>query len=717
MTPPPIPIEAVAALPLPGTAVPNHFQFSPDGKWLLYLDSSAGSLVKQLYRRHLEEETIELLVDAAQTGATEQNLSLEEQLRRERLRQRTLGISQYSQNRQGQLLIPLPGGLFVLDKAGEPLRQLISTEKGTVQNGRFSPDGQTVAYVQNDELHIIPTHGGSPKQLTFGAKETRKTHGLAEYIAQEELGRNSGYWWSPDSQRIAFVEVDESHIPIYRIVHQGKEKVGVGAEEDHRYPFAGEANAKVKLGVVDLANGDITWMDLGQEEDFYLARVNWVDNGRLAVQRLNRLQNELTLLSLYAETGKATPILTERSEVWINLHNLFKSLPPSQSLPQGGFIWGSERTGFMHLYLYDWDGDLIRPLTSGEWLVDSVHGVDEDVVYFMSSKESPLQKQLYSTDLEGNPPQQVTQGGGIHHVKLHLPSRRFVDIYSNHTTPYSITINNLPSGKQLQPLFNAPESHLAPPQIISFENRHGDTLYGAFYKPPANFGDGPFPTIVSVYGGPHAQRVTDQWLLTADMRAQYLSQQGFLIFKCDNRGSARRGLAFEASIKHNMGQAEVDDQVDGVRWLMEQGLTDEGRVGIYGWSYGGYMALMALARAGDLFGTAVAGAPVTHWDGYDTGYTERYMGTPQSNPDGYEKSSVMAHIDKINGNLLLIHGLIDENVHFRHTARLINALNRARKRYDLRLFPDERHAPRGEADRVYMEEFICNFFTKYLLKE
>ncbi len=253
------------------------------------------------------------------------------------------------------------------------------------------------------------------------------------------------------------------------------------------------------------------------------------------------------------------------------------------------------------------------------------------------------------------------------------------------------------------------------PEIVTLPNRDGVTLYGAIYRPPASFGTGPFPTIVSVYGGPHAQRVANSWLLTVDMRAQYLASQGFLVFKLDNQGSARRGLAFEAPLKHNMGDVEVADQVDGVRWLVQQGLTDPARVGIYGWSYGGYMAAICLARAADTFQVAVAGAPVTHWDGYDTCYTERYMGLPQTNPDGYRVSSVMHHLDKIEGHLLLVHGLIDENVHFRHTARLINGLIAARKRYDLLLFPDERHMPRKADGRLYMEEQVVEYFKKHLV--
>jgi dipeptidyl-peptidase-4 len=255
---------------------------------------------------------------------------------------------------------------------------------------------------------------------------------------------------------------------------------------------------------------------------------------------------------------------------------------------------------------------------------------------------------------------------------------------------------------------------LQPPALVSLQNRAGITLHGAVYRPPARFGEGPYPTIVSVYGGPHVQFVADSWVLTVDLRAQYLSRLGFLVFKLDNRGSARRGLEFEAAIQHDLGHLEVEDQVDGVNWLVDQGLADPDRVGIYGWSYGGYMAAMCLARAPGTFRVAVAGAPVSHMDGYDTHYTERYMGTPQTNAVGYETSSVMHHVSNIAGKLMLVHGLIDENVHFRHTARLINALITARKPYELLLFPDERHSPRKLEDRVYMEERIRDFFVEHL---
>jgi dipeptidyl-peptidase-4 len=388
----------------------------------------------------------------------------------------------------------------------------------------------------------------------------------------------------------------------------------------------------------------------------------------------------------------------------------------------GSFIWASERDGFQHLYLYNREGTLIRQLTSGAWMVDSLAGVDEKrgLVYFTGTREGPLETHLYAVPIGGGELRLITAGApGKHAVVLDQACTRFVDTYDSLTQPPTVTLCALLDGAPLATIFDERDPRvdalaLDPPELVALQSRDGATLHGALFRPAARFGAGPYPAIVQVYGGPHRQAVTNSWTVTMTMRAQYLRSQGFLVFLLDNRGSARRGLAFEGALKHDMCHIEVDDQVDGVRWLVDRGLADPDRVGIYGWSYGGYMAVMSLARAPETFKVAVAGAPVTDWDGYDTHYTERYMGTPQSNPAGYAASSALSHVDTIAGKLMLIHGLIDENVHFRHTARLINALIKARKPYDLFLFPDERHTPRGMADRIYLEERIRDYFVEHL---
>ncbi|MCP4417305.1 MAG: prolyl oligopeptidase family serine peptidase [Chloroflexi bacterium] len=721
-----IELDDVVQFPLPGLNIPGAITFSPNGRILSYLFNANGGLVRQLYGCNLETGEERLLVSPPSGSVAEENLSLEEKLRRERLRQRELGITRYEwAAKTGQILLPLPDGLYVQDGVDGDLRPLLTQPNSPILDPHFSPDGQWISFVQDTELYVMSAAGGTPQQITSGARGDAssggKTNGLAEYIAQEEMGRSRGYWWSPDSQMLAFVEVDETHIPVYRIVHQGKDNVGDGAQEDHRYPFAGMPNARVRLGVIGRDGGEVQWLDLGDDPDIYLARVNWLPNGRLIAQILNREQTQLDLIEYDLQTKQKRLLLRETSDVWINLHNDFRPLRKLPNQDGSGFLWASERTGFCHLYLYDEDGVEIRPLTVGSWQVDSVAGVDSknSTIYFMASKETPTERHLYRLPLSGGEPQRLTTEPGMHSVVLNMKQNMFVDVQQSVDSPPTIVLRSLENGRLLKPIFNRPDArisklNLPTPELVTLQNRDGVWLHGAIYRPPASFGEGPFPTIVSVYGGPHAQRVTNSWSLSVDMRAQYLASRGFLVFKLDNRGSARRGLAFEAPIKHSMGDVEVADQVDGVHWLVAQGLTDAARVGIYGWSYGGYMAAMCLARATATFQAAVAGAPVAHWDGYDTCYTERYMGLPQSNPDGYKMSSLMAHVDKIEGKLLLVHGLIDENVHFRHTARLINALIAARKRYELLLFPDERHMPRKADGRYYMEEQIYNFFDTKL---
>ena len=717
MKPDAIPIEEVAKFPPPGMAIPVSFAFSADDRSLTYLYGPDQSPVRRLYA--MDVDTGEKRVIQASVDPESAELSLEEQLLRQRQRQMGEGITRYSWNAaRGVIAIPAQSGVYIKDDMDAPPRLVASARDGAILTPRISPDGTRLAFVRDAEIYVVSLDADDdspPRQITFGARGTGKTNGVAEYIAQEEMGRLSGFWWSKDGALIAFEQADETHIPPYRIVHQGKDDTGAAAREDHRYPFSGEANARVRLGVVSADGGEPVWMDLGDSEDVYLARVAWTPSGALLAQIQNREQTRLDLVAFDPSTGARTTVLTETSDVWINLHDMFKPLK------SGEFVWASECDGFCHLYLYGEGGNLIRRLTGGDWVVDGLAGVDESArtAYFTGTKDGATERHLYKVSLDGGEIERVTRESGVHSVTLDRAFQRFVDVFSDVNTPPTITLRSLEDSASLRAVHLPDDPRveslaLTPPELVTLESEDGDTLHAALYKPPPRFGEGPHPTVIYVYGGPHAQVVTNGWGMTCAMRIQRLRSLGYLVFSLDNRGSARRGLAFEGAIRHNMGDVEVRDQVAGVRWLAERGFADPDRVGVYGWSYGGYMALMCLTRAPDAFKMGVAGAPVTHWDGYDTHYTERYMGTPQANPEGYAAGSPMAHIANLRGSLLIVHGLIDENVHFRHTARLINALIKARKPYELLMFPDERHMPRNLADRVYMEERIGDFFERSL---
>ncbi|MBK9262677.1 MAG: S9 family peptidase [Polyangiaceae bacterium] len=710
------PIEEVARHPLPGMAIPDQIRWSPDDKCVTFLWSPERTLERQLYSFDPASGAKKPMISREGGGTTEDNVSIAEALRRERMRQREIGITTYAWAQKGKrLLVPIKNDLFVQDGPDAPLRLIHSSKEGAPQCPRLSPDGSLVAYVSDAELHVVSTDGGAPRQITFGARGTGKTHGLAEFVAQEEMGRYDGFWWSPCGTRIAFTEVDETHIPVYRIVHQGKDAVGPEAQEDHHYPFAGKDNAKVRLAVVGVADGKVIFLDTDYGEETYLARVDWLKDGRLVAQIQDRRQTWLEIVAFDMETGKRSVLVREETDVWINLHDLFRPLE------NGGFLWASERTGFRHLYRYDGQGKLIAQLTSGAWMLDDICGIDEkrNRVFFTATAESPLESHLYVVSLDGGTPKRITTEAGMHAAVCDHACDRFVDVHHELDQPPTVKLRSLETGEVLGTIFDEVDPRiealgLKAPEVVSLSARDGEKLFGAVYKPASKFGPGPYPTIVYVYGGPHVQLVTRGFSMTVMMRAQYLRSLGFLVLILDNRGSARRGLAFEGKVKHCMGSIEVDDQVDGVRWLVSQGLADPARVGVCGWSYGGYMSAMCLAKAPDTFRVAVAGAPVTHWDGYDTHYTERYMGLPHENAKGYEESSVMHHVAGIRGKLMLVHGMIDENVHFRHTARLINAMIKARKPYDLLAFPDERHMPRRLSDKVYMEELVCRYFVERL---
>jgi dipeptidyl-peptidase 4 len=714
-----LPIEEVARHPLPGLAIPDQIRFRPDDLRVTFLWSPERTLERQLFEYDPATGSKSPVIQRNQRseGTTEENISLAEALRRERTRQREVGITTYAWAKNtSKLLVPIKNELCIQDSPDAPLRTIYSATSGAAQCPRISPNGTEVAFVVDAEIHVVSTDGGEARQLTRGARGTGKTHGLAEYAAQEEMARHDGYWWSPCSKWIAFTEVDETHIPIYRIVHQGKNETGENAQEDHHYPFAGKENAKVRLAVISAAGGEAKFMDTHYGEETYLARVGWLADGRLVAQMQDRRQSWLELVVFDLETGQRSVLLREETNIWINLHDLLRPLE------DGGFLWASERSGYRHIYRYDRTGKLVNQLTRGEWMVDDIRSVDEKrgLVYFTASADSPLESHLYVVSFDGGAPKRITTEKGMHVVTVDHAASRFVDVFHSLAKPPTVTLRSLETGEVLGTIFDERDPRieslgLLPPILATVPSRDEEKLFGAMYVPDSNkYGPGPYPTIIYVYGGPHVQLVTNGWSMTVMMRAQYLRSQGFLVFILDNRGSARRGLAFEGAVKHRMGSIEVDDQVDGVRWLVAQGLADPKGIGVCGWSYGGYMSLMCLARASDTFHVAVAGAPVTHWDGYDTHYTERYMGLPAENARGYEESSVMFHVGNLRGKLMLVHGMIDENVHFRHTARLINALIAARKPYDLLAFPDERHMPRKPADKVYMEDLVCRYFVDNL---
>ncbi len=695
----------VATYPRPGTSAPGSLRFTPDSQRVTYLASADGSLVQSLYA--FDPASGEHRVIAGPEGATsDASLSRDEQLRRERMRLRAVGVTSYQFAKQVDptvLLVPQPAGLRAL-KSGSWID--IPGTAGALDPA-LSDDGTKVLFARDDELWTAAVSAeGEPKRLTFDA-EDGLTNGVAEFIAAEELGRSRGAWWSPDASRIAYIQSDSRHIPDYAIVHQG---TALPDAEHHRYPFSGEANARLRLGIVKAEGGATRWLDTGAV-DSYIARVAWRPSGTLVAEVLSRDQRHLIVYEFDAD-GRQSVLRREHGDPWYNLAD------GTRYFDSGEVLFSSERSGFRHLYLHAVDGE--EPaITSGDWMVTRIVSVDEGArtVWFEATRETPLERHLYKVSLDGGEVVQITTEPGFHSCEVSPDFKRYVEHFSSRQTAPIVRVRAFDGSLDVTLFDNGGMSAaglgLQVPEFFEVRAENGSVLHGALYT-PKDSGAGPFPLIVSVYGGPHAQSVADHWLLTVDLRAQYLAQNGYVVLKLDNRGSAARGLAFEAELARRFGTIEVDDQVLAVESLVARGLVNRERVGVYGWSYGGYMTAMSMMRRPDLFKVGVSGAPVADWDGYDTGYTERYMGTPQSNPDGYRDGSLLTHAAKLNGKLLLVHGGVDENVHFRHTARLIVALTNAQKHYDLLLFPEERHMPRDKAGLEYMERRLVAYFDENL---
>jgi dipeptidyl-peptidase-4 len=706
---------AVARLPAPGTIAPSLFAFTPDGKSLTYLKPESASLSRVLWRLDLAGGEPRVMARPPGSGDTDANVSKEEALRRERQRLRDTGITQVIRAKDVDVaIIPLGGDLYVLKGSAGPLERLTANKSPEI-DPQLNADGSKVAFVRDNELFVVDLASKHETQLTQGAAEGL-THGLAEFMAQEEMGRFTGFWWSPDGSRIAYQETDERHIPLYSIVHQG----GDYSVETHRYPFPGAANAKVRLGVVSVSGGETHWLQSpgGPDADLYLARVDWADPSNLLVQYLSRDQRSLRFVRHELSGVGGTTLIEEKSSTWVNLDNDLRVVAGT-----GEILRSTEITGFRHLHLHQREGSFIRDLTPGPGAVDAVEHLDarRREVWFSGWSESPLERHLYRVSLDGGPVTKITNEPGTHRSVVARDGETIVDTFNSRSRP-PVTRLLGRDGAVKSTLDDAAltdsrvnQFQLTPPEIVRFSGRGGEEFFGAYYAPKARRAGTKAPLIVMLYGGPHVQYVSEAWSMTADMTAQFLTSRGFAVWKMDNRGSARRGHAFEAAIHRNMGSVEVADQTDGVAFVARtRPEVDTTRVGVTGSSYGGYMTLRCLTEAPDVFKAGVSVAPVTDWDGYDTCYTERYMGTPVNNPEGYKASSVLHAVDRLKGELLIVHGMVDENVHFRHTARLVTALIAANKPFRMLPLPEERHSSRKEEGRRYVADQMAGFFETAL---
>lgn len=696
---------------------PVQLKFSPDGSRVTYLQGKTDDYNRyDLWEYNLKDNKNRLLVDSAALFSGPENLSDEEKARRERQRIFGKGILEYKWSKDGKaLLFPLNGDLYYYELASAKSRKLTDTDAFET-DARFSPKGHYVSFIREQNLYALNLKTGKEIQLSNDGGGVIK-NGMAEFVAQEEMGRMTGYWWSGDEAKIAYTRVDES--PVKEAIRNE-----IYADEvklfNQRYPFTGTDNVEIKLGVVNINNQKTDWIDLGEDKDIYIARAKWLkDNKTLSYQWQDRSQHNLELRFYNSDSKKQKVALTETSKTWINLHFDLEFLNDKKH-----FVWASERDGFKHLYLYRTNGEMIRQITQGDWVVDSLKGIDEKkgIVYFAGRKDTALESHLYSVPLfKKGEIKRVTELGAYHNVVIAKDNKTFIDNSSSVNKPGSAALrkingdfitwleeNKLDKSHPLTPYL----ADLITPEYGTLTAEDGQTMHYRLFK-PTNYQDGKkHPVIVNVYGGPHAQRVTNSWL-SKNLYFQYMAQQGYVIFQLDNRGSYNRGKKFEDVIYKHLGVAEVADQIKGVEFLRTLDYVDPERIGIYGHSYGGYMALMTMFKAGDYFKAGVSGAPVTDWALYDTHYTERYVGHPASNAKGYEASAVFPYAEGLKGPLMIYHGMADDNVLFTHATKLFKQLQDQEKQFEMMTYPGSKHSLRGKSVQTHLHQTITSFFNRH----
>jgi dipeptidyl-peptidase-4 len=603
------------------------------------------------------------------------------------------------------LLYNASGELFLIDMNGK------ATALGVTEarDPKLSPDGRMVAYRLGWDLYAMALDTRKTHRLTKDGSDTLRNGGV-DWVYPEELDLGTAYWWSPDSRSIAYLRFDLSREPLYP--HADLRGTRALAETQ-RYPQAGERNPDVRLGVVGAKGGNTKWFDVGDTVWTYLiARVTWTpDSRRLFVVRPSRNQSQVQLLAFEAGGGRVSTVLEERDVYWVNVNG------EPHFLKDGRFLWQSERDGFNHLYLYGADGKLQAQLTKGAWEVTALNGVDESTgtVFYTSSEVSPLGRHAYRVQLDGSDKRQLTSGAGTHSIVMGPAAKQYLHSYSSTKSPARTTIH-APDGFEMA-VYREADRRVAdgydilPTELGTFQTQDGTRLHTRLIRPAGFDPAKKYPAVVLVYGGPQAQGVRDSWY-GADFD-QALAHAGFVVWQVDNRGSIGRGHAFESAVFHNLGAAELADQVAGVRQLVSMGFVDPQRVGVRGWSYGGFMTLNAMLNAPDTFKAGAAGAPVTDWRNYDTIYTERYMGLPEANTDGYKNTALPQRAANLKGPLMILHNFEDDNVLFQNSLQMMDALERAGKLFQLVLYTQKTHGVTGP-EAQHVNASMLEFFERAL---
>ena len=589
----------------------------------------------------------------------------------------------------------------------------ISEQK--IQSPALSPDGNKIAYVLDNNIYILNFVTGKEIQLTDDGKKNEIINGITDWVYEEEFAFVRAFDWSSDSNKVAFIRFDEKEVPEFSMDVYGSNLYQ--KQDVFKYPKAGEKNAKVSLHIANLGNMSVDQVSLGDYKDFYIPRIKWSANPNiLSVQVLNRHQNNLDLIFVNAKTKTPTVVLNEKDEAYIDVTDNLTFLEDNS------FIWTSEKDGFNHIYHYKETGELINQVTKGSWEITDYYGYDtkNKKIFYQSVEDKNINRDIYTIGLDGNNKKKLSSKDGTNEADFSADFSQYINYFSNATTPYEFTLHNAKDGKVIREIKN---NQRLKDRVAQYDVRqkefstidiNGETLNTWMIK-PKNFDPAKkYPLFMFQYSGPGSQMVSNSWNRSNDFWYMMLAQQGYVVACVDGRGTGFKGAKFKKSTQNDLGNLEVQDQIAAAKHFGTLDYIDASRIGIWGWSFGGFMSSNCLFKASDIFKMAIAVAPVTSWRFYDTIYTERYLKTPQENAKGYDANSPINFVDGLKGKFLLVHGSADDNVHVQNTMRLIEALVQKNKDFDWAIYPDKNHGIYGGNTRLHLYSKMTNFIKANL---
>jgi dipeptidyl-peptidase-4 len=610
---------------------------------------------------------------------------------------------------------------FVWNRTTKEMTPL--SKNGVQQLATFSPDGERVAFVRGNNLFIKSLKFGTENQVTKDGKQNEIINGAPDWVYEEEFGFNKAFEWSPDSKFLAFIKFNETEVLMFNIpMYQGqapqlKENSLYPGSYSYKYPKPGEKNSVVSVLVYDLKSKSAVTAETGTDTEQYIPRIKWTaDASDLAIMKLNRLQNQVDIVLCNPFTGDTRSFFSEKNKRYISedFFDSFIFLPDNKYI-----VLNSERNGYSHLYLYDRQGFQVKQLTNGNFDVTAFYGFDavKKVFYYQAAKESPLRREVYFVSLDGKKSGKLSTQTGTNLADFSSGFQYFINTFTNVETPNLVTLHDQ-TGKLLRTLEDnsalknqLKEYNLSKKEFFTFKTSEGIELNGWMLK-PANFDQAKkYPVLMTQYSGPNSQSVIDRWGVSWD---DYLAQEGFVVACVDPRGTGARGEEFRKMTYQQLGKYESDDQVEAAKYLGTLPFVDKNRIGIWGWSYGGFMAALCMEKGADVFKTGISVAPVTNWRFYDSVYTERYMRTPKENPDGYDDNSPLSHAEKIKGNYLLIHGSADDNVHLQNTMEFAERMVQAGVQFDMAVYTNRNHGIRGGNTTMHLYTKMTNYLKEKL---